>query len=256
MIMLLDFDSIIYNSVYKCISYSEIRDIIESYPDNSREVYSNQILERGVANSNRIINETVEYVENTFTELLRVELYITACKRNFRYDIEPDYKKSRKRNKAVSIVRDYYKNGIAEYSDHLEADDLIADRARQLGLENCLIASIDKDLKTIGGNYWSYYKKKDVDRDGYPIKVYKQQEVMFISENEASRLFYVQLLMGDKIDNIIGLKGIGIKRAEKLLEDSTSYFITTAREYIKRERKEDFWKNYRLLKLGDYDRGH
>ena len=56
--------------------------------------------------------------------------------------------------------------------------------------------------------------------------------------------------MGDSGDGIAGLKRVGLKTAEKILKDSVIPFITTAREYIKRNQKEDFWVNYKLLKLG------
>jgi len=35
----------------------------------------------------------------------------------------------------------------AKYSDTLEADDLVAIRARELGVKNCIVVSPDKDLK-------------------------------------------------------------------------------------------------------------
>jgi len=45
----------------------------------------------------------------------------------------------------------------------LEADDLIAIRVEELGRENCIIASIDKDLRTIGGFLWNYQKVAETD---------------------------------------------------------------------------------------------
>lgn len=247
--MLLDLDSFIYNSIYRCISTSEIKNIIE-FSDSPREVYEDEVLRNGLGRLNKSINEITTHIEDIHDDLYRVELFITTCDNNFRYSIEPTYKANRKKNKYVELIRNYLKNGHAEYSDTLEADDLIAKRAKELGVDNCIIVSIDKDLRTIGGYYFSPYKKKVLEDSGYVSKVYKQEKVELISKEDANRFFYTQMLTGDSVDNIKGLKGYGVKRAEKVLENSCNDFISVAREFIKKDQKEEFWKNYKLLKLG------
>ena len=44
-----------------------------------------------------------------------------------------------------------------------------------------------------------------------------KKEKYWISEEEGIRNFYKQILTGDTVDNIKGLKGIGPKKAEKIL---------------------------------------
>ena len=80
----------------------------------------------------------------------------------------------------------------------MEADDA-------LGLaqeEDTVIATIDKDLRIVSGwhfNLNTHVKDKVTDQEG-------------------DRFFYKQMLMGDKVDNIIGIRGVGPKKADKALD--------------------------------------
>ena len=44
-----------------------------------------------------------------------------------------------------------------------------------------------------------------------------KKEKYYITEEEGLLKFYMQFLVGDRVDNIIGVKGIGPKKAYKLL---------------------------------------
>ena len=250
--MLLDIDSVFYKAVYKCVSFSDIREIVkESKDQDTRLYYESEVTRVAISRVYKKVHEITQYIEENFCELYRVEMFMTTCTNNFRNEIEPNYKKSRKGNSRVRDVREFFKGNNVEYSDTLEADDLIANRARELGKDNCLIASIDKDLKQIGGNYWSFYTKSTIDDRGFRVSEYKQKEPIFISEEEADKFLWSQMLIGDNVDDIKGIKGIGVKRADKLLRDATNNFIAVAREYIKKGEKDRFYTNLRLLTLGD-----
>lgn len=82
-----------------------------------------------------------------------------------------------------------------------EADDAIAIAATSFK-EECVIASVDKDLDQIAGWHYNFVKKQ-----GYHI-----------TAEEGMRSFYKQILTGDAADNIIGLQGIGPVKAEKILD--------------------------------------
>lgn len=280
MVGLIDFDSIIYLSVYRVVSLRQIREAFERLEDKElvrqwlmQEVYNEAI--------NRCENELLKmqkYLSAIFFEdITEVELYITTCSKSFRKEISQEYKAKRKRNNYVWLVREHYKFNGAIFSDTHEADDLIARRSLELGKENCIVISIDKDLRQIGGWLWNYQKTYEIDGNGNKIinehgfasRIFKHEAVEWISEEEASFFFWCQVLGGDSGDGIRGLKSIdktekleikkewqknvycrvGIKTAEKILKDSKSYFITCAREYILRGQKEEFYKNYKLLKL-------
>ena len=251
-IALIDLDSILYQSVYKCVSISQIREILhQGSKDNIRHLYLDFILNESINRvENKILNMMTYLNDIHINEVDTIELYITTCSKNFRNDISKDYKKSRKKNKYVWMLRNYYINNEAFFSDTLEADDLIADRCKELDVNDYVVVSIDKDLRTIGGYYWSPFQQKIKDSDNNPITEYKNKTVEYITSEKADGFLWQQMLMGDKSDDIIGLKGIGVKKSNDIILKANNNFITVAREYIKRGRKQDFYKNYKLLKLG------
>ena len=90
----------------------------------------------------------------------------------------------------------------------LEADDSISIRAHSLirhGIPH-VVVGIDKDLLQIPGVHYNFNKKTVHER----------------TLEDANRWFFTQLLMGDRADNIPGIKGIGIKTATRLLEDAAT----------------------------------
>ena len=197
-------------------------------------------------------------------EITGYELFITTCENSFRKKVSPVYKANRKRNSYVWLLRaNYQMTENAFYSDTLEADDLINIRAKELGKDNCIVVSIDKDLKQIGGYFWSYYRQKEKDSQGnvitqisdlgieLPVMEYKQREIEYITNEQANKHFWKQMLMGDTSDNIPGLKRIGEKTAEKILLNTKCNWFAAARKYIEKDQKQDWDINYQLLKLKD-----
>ena len=84
-----------------------------------------------------------------------------------------------------------------------EADDAIGIAAYEMEVGEYCICSIDKDLDMLRGDHYNFVK----------------DERYFITEEEGIKNFYKQLLMGDRVDNIIGIKGIGTVKAERLLKE-------------------------------------
>jgi len=259
MIALIDFDSILYESVYKIVSISQMREAITKHgKEGAKQWILEEVYNEGINRAENQLLKMQNYLNDIFFEdITAYELFITTCENSFRKSISTSYKSNRKRNKYVWLLREHYRyNGGLNHRE-LEADDLIASRAKEIGIGKYIIVSIDKDLKQIGGYFWSYYKIKSRDMQGNLIpnefgfyeREYKQKEVVFISAKEAEFLFWKQMLMGDASDNIKGLHRVGEKTAEKILKDFTNPFIRVAREYIKREQKQDFKINYQLLKL-------
>lgn len=138
------------------------------------------------------------YITGKGTPNFREAIAVTQPYKGNRKDVKkPEHLKAL-RNRLVE-----YWN--AEVADGEEADDLISKRMTELG-DGCICISIDKDLDTVPG--WHYNFRKH-------IKYY-------VDEDEAIHNFYMQLLTGDRVDNIKGVEGIGPKKAEKLLEDCTT----------------------------------
>lgn len=109
-----------------------------------------------------------------------------------------EYKGNRKemnKPKAYDYIREYMASKFhAKTLLGLEADDGVAALARE-NPGKMIVTSGDKDLKTIPGLHLS------------PTMPHIQKGVVFISELGACRNLYVQMLMGDRIDNIKGLSG-------------------------------------------------
>jgi len=147
-------------------------------------------------------------------ELVFIELssnihvgYLTG-KENYRHDIAKTkpYKGNRK-----DAPRPVHLHSLREYlitawdfrvADGQEADDAIGIHAT-LTKDNSIIVSIDKDLDMIPGHHYNPVKK-----DHY-----------YVNDKVALKNFYRQILTGDKVDNIEGLRGIGPKKADKILGD-------------------------------------
>jgi 5'-3' exonuclease len=260
MVLLIDFDSIIYTSVYKVVGIRAMREAIDKHGKQAAKQWLlEEVYNEGI---NRCENELLKIQncidDQILDDITGVELFITTDKNSFRKKLSPSYKIKRKRNKYVWVIRDHYQMNNAKCSDTLEADDLIATRARELGKDNCIVVSIDKDLKQIGGFYWSYFKVKSKDSNGDLIlnefgsyeREYKQKLIQYISDEERDSFFWSQMLTGDSGDGIKGLHRVGIKTAEKILAKTSVNWFAVAREYIKRNQKEDFKLAYKLLKLG------
>ena len=155
-------------------------------------------------------------VDNTFPNCYvdQWKLYLTG-KNNFRIDVAKTavYKGNRTAPKPEHLapLREHLvKEWGAGVYDGQEADDAIAIDATHL-TDNCIVSSVDKDLDQIPGWHYNFVKKQ-----GY-----------YISPEQSVYLLYRQILTGDVADNIIGLKGIGNVKAEKLLGDNNK----TEREY-------------------------
>ena len=154
------------------------------------------------------------------TNSLFTEDYVMAMggPDNFRLDLYVDYKASKGRVKSKSTKPDWFddlKSWTVEaydgciLSDNCEADDMIRVWALELdnaGIQRCVV-TVDKDLDCIPGNHYNPRTKA----------IYQ------ITKEWADYFYWKQLLMGDSVDNIPGIKGIGPKKAEKILEGLTGH---------------------------------
>lgn len=271
LIGLIDYDSLIYKAVYKIVSIQDIKQKIAQ--GKSREELEQWIVDECI---NRLcqmgdkifadIEKEPFLVENGL-DIIFCEYFITYGKNSIRRRLVTDYKKTRKRkpeDKWVNKVRSYLlKSDFAFVHDEWEADDLIHDRAKELGQNGCIIISIDKDLKQIPGIHFDFYRKpsKEVDQWGKRIQN-DMKGLRVVSESEAAYNFWYQMLVGDSSDNVKGVKGIGPIKANKLLSDFYSMgklfddyldFIMDEYQKVYEDYKTEFFKNYFLLKLGVRD---
>jgi hypothetical protein len=136
--------------------------------------------------------------------------YLTG-KGNFRNEIAvtAPYKGTRVAEKPYhfQLLREYMERAWGfEVVDGMEADDAIGIEAYRNEPEETIIVSIDKDLNMIRGHHYNFVK----------------EEKYFVTEEDAIRNFYLQILTGDKVDNIIGLQGVGPVKSKKLLADCST----------------------------------
>lgn len=99
------------------------------------------------------------------------------------------------------LVRDFLLsefNAVIE-PDH-EADDLLGIHQDKINYGS-VICSIDKDLLMIPGHHYNW----------------RHNEHTFVEPYDGMRTFWKQMLTGDNVDNIIGIRGIGPVKADELL---------------------------------------
>lgn len=129
---------------------------------------------------------------------------------NFRYDINPEYKANRKdtpdpRWRAACkefLVTEWE----AEVTEGYEADDALGIHQTK----DTIICSIDKDLNMVPGLHYSW----PIVRKGVTVR---EGIIYEVSEIDAIKSFFISLLVGDRVDNIIGVQGIGPVKAAKII---------------------------------------
>lgn len=161
----------------------------------------------GFAAEGEPISHALNLVKRALEQILKdtdakdYELYISG-KGNFREDIalSDGYKATRSGRKPESYeeIREYMVSvWNAIKCDGLEADDAVSmklweDYCNAKGnkeLSSSIVSSPDKDLNNTPG--WHYNPRT--------------RETKWITEEQATRHFYYQLLAGDRVDNIRGL---------------------------------------------------
>ena len=122
--------------------------------------------------------------------------------RNFRKEFCPSYKANRKSHRKPLAFRravEFLEKEVLCISyPTLEADDVLGILSQQYDM----IVSSDKDLLTIPGCVYSILK----------------DTVTTVTPEQADWNWFMQALMGDRVDGYAGAKGMGAKRAARFLE--------------------------------------
>ena len=160
---------------------------------------------------------------------------------NFRKSIDPAYKGHRNRKKPCG-----YKRVINKLKEEyhvvmmptLEADDALGIYATKE--PGHIICSPDKDMRQIPGQLFDL-----------------TQEVVEITPEMGDRWHLIQAMAGDQTDGYAGIPGIGIKRAEALLEANGATWQTVVDAFAAKDLDESVaLMNARLAKIlqcDDYD---
>jgi hypothetical protein len=218
MIALLDGDVLIYRNIWKKESLEEAIEALEV--------------------------DITDICEAVFADDYQVALGNSAD--NFRSILYPDYKQSSARVSSRSGRSELY-DPLKEYftkrhnvtlCNGFESDDILRIWWFEVK-EPKIICSIDKDLNCIPGAHYDIRNKL----------------VYNVSDEDADRFYWIQLLTGDTVDNIPGLPKIGPVKANKILEGCTTHEECKVRvvEAYKEVYGDEWWEylvtNGRLLHI-------
>lgn len=167
-------------------------------------VKDDEPVENALSTTRSIINN----IWDRFPDGPAGRLYISG-KGNFREEIATI--QVYKGNRDTSL-RPYYYDDIRRYMieqhgavtvNGMEAEDAVGiDQYKAKDRTTCIVA-VDKDLKCIPGWHWN------------PVK---EGPVVYNTKGQADSWFWKQVLMGDRVDNIRGIDGLGPKKADKLID--------------------------------------
>ena len=234
MILLVDADSLIFASCYK---KREHKDGERFYTD--------------IKDCKAKFDEQFMSIVNKLEDMYPVERVITfsGSKGNFRKLITKTYKANRKKadlppllNEMHQFVKDEY-DSVWGYG--IETDDIVArywyELSNEVGRDNVMIVSIDKDYKQFPALIYNYH--------------YKHKVILDISEEEAMYNFYEQMIIGDGADNVQYFKGKAKVFAGKWFKGCETKYQYTRRMYelfkqeYKGKARQNYVECYHLLKL-------
>jgi 5'-3' exonuclease len=154
-----------------------------------------------------------------------------SLENNYRYKIDPTYKISRQSQPKPkwywSIKEFLKKEWNATVTEGQEADDALGIGLTELG-DKSIICSYDKDLLQVPGHHYRF-----------PTREFHE-----ILPLEGLKNFYSQFLIGDRVDDIQGVYGLGPKKTKALLGG-----CTTEQELFNKVRAR-YNDDKRLLKNG------
>ena len=124
----------------------------------------------------------------------------------FRHEMYQEYKANRKTKRKPLCLPQVMNELEDRYTtvryEGLEADDVLGVLATSKTIDDPIIVSIDKDMRTI------------------PCKLLAGDDVELITRRQADRNWMIQSLTGDPTDNYKGISGVGAVTANKILGDT------------------------------------
>ena len=216
--------------VYKCCAAAEAEidfgDDVIVVTSSFKEAYS-------------CVKRELKRIENKFGSFDETILFFSDSK-NFRKDIQKNYKGHRNRKKPCG-----YRRVINKLNDEypvikmptLEADDAMGVYATKH--TGNIIVSPDKDMKQIPGMLWNF------------------EESTLIKPEDGAKWHLIQTMAGDNTDGYAGVPGIGVKRAVALFEEKGYSWKTVVEAFKEKGLSEDIaLENARLARIltnEDYD---
>jgi DNA polymerase-1 len=200
------------------------------------------------------LDDVVQRVQRTLSEWTQYafasqNIAFFSCPRDkcFRRQVWELYKAHRTTEPPAML--DAAKDALAEAADRvarmptLEADDAMGIVATNGRVENPVICSVDKDMRGVPGWHWN------PNRDDFPV---------YITEEQADRVFHTQWLTGDSTDGFKGIPKVGPKTAEKLLDCPADQWTVAVVEAYQRAKLDSLYcaqmaQCARILRHEDWD---
>lgn len=192
------------------------------------------VIAGSLTNGQKIIRSDVKQLKERFDTDDMIMTFTDLG--NFRKKIDSTYKSNRTKRKPCGFKR-LLNWAKTEYNcvrmPQLEADDVLGILASRGDLTNFVIVSPDKDMEQI------------------PCRIYNLKEEFTQTPEQAEYKLYEQCLSGDTVDGYSGVKGIGKKKAQTILNACDgSYWGTVVETYCKHGYTEaDALRNLRLAKI-------
>lgn len=238
----IDGDSILYICLHNKIKYNSLNEPI--LDDFGNKIKEDKSFDDCKEQLDDFMHTLLEDTQST-----HYSLALTVGK-NFRYMVDPNYKANRlklDKPKYFYELREYMVVKWKAFSfSELEADDICLISSNKLNneIDTSFIASLDSDLLKLKGTHYDYKKR------------------CFITTNqqEADEKFWSDMITGQSGDGIKGIPGKGEKFVKSLI-DGIGYinmnivfheYVNILGEY---NGIEEFYKNYKLLKIKDSHNG-
>ena len=188
-----------------------MQNIAKKYPDHKPLLYLT-----GPDNFRNDVATVLPYKGHRWSDKKRAEVRKSGKWIEF-LDATEDKKRSKRPTHEAAIKKYLVDKWGATYSKNEEADDvlgIVQTKMNRIAYNNKqdgkkvvtpVIVSVDKDLRMIQGYHQSL---SDMESDP-----------QYITKSAGFRNFYKQLLTGDGVDNIPGIKGCGPKTVDKVVTD-------------------------------------
>ncbi len=147
---------------------------------------------------------------------------------NWRKGVLPTYKSNRAATRKPMLLKHLKDRAMENYvvfmRPTLEGDDCLGILGTRKKTGDCIICSLDKDLKTIPGRHYNFGHK----------------EFFEVTPQQADYWHMLQTLTGDATDGYTGCPSIGPKTAEKILRAALDEGTTEA---TPQQLREIYWQH-------------
>ena len=234
MILLVDADSLVFAS---CLKRKEtpIDHPFHLHLEDCKHKFDEQFM--------KIVND----LEETYD--IKSVMVFNGSRGNFRKVLSKNYKANRKKIEIPPLLNDMHQYVFNNYKGiqgfGVETDDMVArywhKLSQEVGRDNVMIVSIDKDYKQFPCLMYNYH--------------YKHRKILDISKQQAMYNFYEQMIIGDQADNVQYMKGKGPVFAKKYYLGCETKYQYTRRLYelfqkeYKGKARQKYVECYSLLKL-------